>query len=180
MKEYLYIEFKNQSTSKRLVEQISIEEKTETFLILPERQQITLIKGEFIKREISIEKIHLQRLELIDSEGKIKTKNGISVEGYYLNIDNEQLNPYGDIVIVYREKHFPGFIIVSKPNIENLKNKLETIAVKFKNSEIDIKEASDKLKGIYSLNKLFKILKEEHKFQFDELEIITGKKLNER
>ncbi len=180
MKEYFYITLKNKSGSKRLAEQITIEEKTETFLIVNKQQQVTLIKEEFIKQEIPIEKIHLQRLGLLDSKGKIKIKNGISVEGYYLNIDNEQLNPYVDIVIIYREKYFPGFIIVSKPNIDNLRNKLKTIAVKFKNSEIDIKEASDKLKGIYSLNKLLKILKEEHRFQFDELEIITGKKLNER
>jgi hypothetical protein len=138
---------------------------TQTFELVSNEEKVNLKKGQFSKRELSINPIHLERLGFENDKKEMTEKNGL----FLIPLQNLS----GELRSLRLE--FFGYILFKTSEKEKIKEKFISIFNDYNQNAISKKEVEDKFGSFYSINELFNKLSKEENFDFDELKIIRGK-----
>lgn len=169
MNEYFEIRIKGNNYYWQIAELLESNEETEKFLFTRNEDEIILNKNKFSKRELSVDKTHLERLGFYNNEKKrFVSKNGLYVEPIYFHKKESS---------TIATEEFLGYVIYKSSQTESLRKLHSQLYQDFFNDVIKDKEsARTQLSCFYSINHLFQVLKEKYNFPFSALEIITGGK----
>ena len=141
------------------------DEDTETFELVSNKEKVTLKKGQFNKRELSIYPIHAERLGFQDDKRKMLEKNGL----FLIPVQNLS----GELLALKIE--YFGYILFKSVEKETIKEKFKSIFKDFNENKISKKEVENKFDSFYTINELFERLSKVEHFNFDESTIIHGK-----
>lgn len=160
-----FFELRYQEFNWHPVELIKEEGELEFFKLLSDNDSISLKKGEFMKRGISINPIHIERLGFFTEQEGYVDRNGIMIIPVYNRTGKDLQN----LIL-----EFFGYTIFKKNDHTKMVIKFKNVFEKLNSGKYTKEDVETEFDSVYSLTELFEKLFE-LSIEFNEREVIIGK-----
>ncbi len=162
-----YVELRDQRYNWHPAIVINEDNYSETFLLVSDDKEVKLIKEKFIKRDLSITQIHIERLGFLDENKEYISKNGQMV----IPVNNIGWGKKSQAL----KYEFFGYILFSVLEKDKISEKFTKVFNLYNEDKISKEDVQTRFDSFFTVNELFERLSKFENFEINEAKIIEGK-----